>query len=559
MEAREASPDASETTRLMFFGDGCAPGYTPQPDQLNIPPPLVQSNTKHLNSVEWERETERRGGCCPLWTMVEERLGRWPGYRQRLRLEDVYRKTRLLGKGSFGTVHRMIDTRTGVRRAVKSLERPSFVGTRDNMERWRRILTEVEVLSCLDHPNCMGLVDVFGDFNQRLVHIVTEYTDGAMNLDRFAATHSIGERDASEIAYHVLRALQYLHCVKGIVHRDIKPDNILISLRGKHSAPARSRPRNPEAALQAPTAGVAAAVAIAALGARVPRCRHCKVLCVGPKACCGLCGRERRHQEILRGMWSNAAASEGEVVKRAVERGEETHERDCNHFSVKLIDFGVARHIGDDAVAPCPTPVGNNLYLSLETIDNTIAGQRDNCSTESAATDRTLELLPRVDVFSLGVVIYILLCRVHPFRGTPIDDPQTMRGKMLRGLDFPKEAWGQALENPLSAGAKDFLSRMLCLDPEDRPTASEALRHSWILGRARLPDEGNDVSIRPCTCPRDLLFRAPEEVGNVCIEQDGMSEEEPSRSEEQVSRSPSPFHGNDPPAPKRRRVTSVAP
>eukprot|EP01065_Artemidia_motanka_P032841 TRINITY_DN3981_c0_g2_i1.p1 TRINITY_DN3981_c0_g2~~TRINITY_DN3981_c0_g2_i1.p1 ORF type:complete len:607 (+),score=137.27 TRINITY_DN3981_c0_g2_i1:55-1821(+) len=486
----------------------------PQP-----PPALREATTLHMNAEQWAEATERRGGMCPLWTMVEERLRRWPGYASGAPTESRYRAGRVLGRGSFGTVRLVQDVQSGQRRAMKSLERPSFCRTRENMERWRRILTEVEVIGVLDHPNCIKLIDVLGSCRTEHVHIITEYSE-QINLDRFAAQNPIGERDASEICYHVLRALHYLHDMKRIVHRDIKPENILISWRDVHrSRPVRRRrATDPQAGPSALLASAAGGVIVAAIAALVSRCSHCDVLCCGPWPCCGECGRLKRQREIHEGVWSSPSDSRGEVVRLAVQNGRETHEQSCNMFDVKLIDFGVARHIGVEAMTTIgPTPVGSHLYLSLETIDNTLKAQKDGCSSDSASNERALQLLPRVDIFSLGVVGYILLCRVHPFRGTPIDDPQTMRGKMLRGVDFPVEAWGEPLDNPLSDGAKSFLSKLLALDPEDRPTAAEALRDKWVLGRAALRSAANENTIRQCGCPRDLLFRAPEEVGNVCI------------------------------------------
>eukprot|EP00756_Hemistasia_phaeocysticola_P066203 Hpha_TRINITY_DN9071_c0_g1::TRINITY_DN9071_c0_g1_i2::g.141741::m.141741 len=449
---------------------------------IRRPNPLPGPTLVHMNAEQWRAATESRGGCCPLWTMVEERLGRWPGYRSGVAIETRYKKARELGKGSFGTVFRGVDLETGARRAVKSLGRPSFKRTEDNMERWRRILTEVEVLSCLDHPNCISLVDVFGDVEK--VHIVMDYTDNSTNLYEYAAHNSVCERDASEIAYHLLRALLYLHSQKHIVHRDIKPENILIARRVKATGSPKSnrkRVAKPDAAITTLTGAMSGSVAVLAAAALVSRCAFCKVLCVGPKPCCDKCGRVRRRQDMIEEKWTENERGE---VRKLVERGDETHEHECNEFAVKLIDFGVARHLGQaEHDESGPTPVGSNLYVSLETINDALSSASSDSRYPPSLARR---LLPRADIFSLGVVCYTLLLRVHPFRGNALDNPETMRGKMLRGLDFPTEAWGQPIENPLSPDGKDFLRKLLVLDPDQRPEAGEALTHRWVLARGSL-------------------------------------------------------------------------
>eukprot|EP01062_Namystynia_karyoxenos_P072244 TRINITY_DN6823_c0_g1_i1.p1 TRINITY_DN6823_c0_g1~~TRINITY_DN6823_c0_g1_i1.p1 ORF type:complete len:606 (+),score=122.90 TRINITY_DN6823_c0_g1_i1:91-1818(+) len=497
------------------------------PSPSDLPPRPTQQegpSAAHMSATEFAAAAEQRGGRCALWKLVEEILSRWPGYAGRKKFEQEYRTTRLLGRGSFGVVHRVIETATRRRCVAKTLERPGFERTAENYDRWRQVLTEIEVMGVLNHPNCLRLLDVYAGTGK--LYIITEYTENAVNLDRFAAENSLGERDTSEIAYHCLRALHYLHESKRIVHRDIKPANILIARREplpqRQAQRARPLPLGGgEAAKTAVSAAAAGAVAVAVLARLVSRCRSCKGLCIGPAPCCGSCGRISRQKEIHQGLWSSNT-DHGKVVHQAIERGVDIHEQQCNLFTVKLIDFGCARYVGSpaQAAAAAPaavTPVGSSLYLSLETIDNVLRQQGESPEQSDSSSERAVELLPRIDIFSLGVVSYILLCRVHPFRATPVDDAQTMRGKMLRGLDFPAEAWGVPLKNPLSDAAKDFLTHMLDLDPANRPSAASALRHVWILGRASLPCTANDIIIRPCCCPRDLIFKAPEEVGDVCV------------------------------------------
>jgi len=82
---------------------------------------------------------------------------------------------------------------------------------------------------------------------------------------------------------------------------------------------------------------------------------------------------------------------------------------------------------------------------------------------------------PAADVWSIGIIMYILLSGQPPFWG-PTESVifnEILRAKLnLRQSPWPK----------VSRGAKDILKRMLCVDPRARITASQALSHPWIRG-----------------------------------------------------------------------------
>lgn len=80
---------------------------------------------------------------------------------------------------------------------------------------------------------------------------------------------------------------------------------------------------------------------------------------------------------------------------------------------------------------------------------------------------------PGVDLWSIGVITYILLCGFPPFYGDTIPEmfEQIMSGK----FDFPAEYWGS-----ISSNAKDFISKLLVVDTKKRLTAQQALDHPWL-------------------------------------------------------------------------------
>ncbi|CAL4919450.1 unnamed protein product [Urochloa decumbens] len=95
---------------------------------------------------------------------------------------------------------------------------------------------------------------------------------------------------------------------------------------------------------------------------------------------------------------------------------------------------------------------------------------------------------PEADVWSAGVIIYILLCGVPPFWA---ENEQGIFEEVLHGrLDFESEPWPS-----ISEGAKDLVRRMLIRDPRKRLTAHEVLRHPWVQVGGLAPDKPLDSAV----------------------------------------------------------------
>jgi calcium/calmodulin-dependent protein kinase I len=78
-----------------------------------------------------------------------------------------------------------------------------------------------------------------------------------------------------------------------------------------------------------------------------------------------------------------------------------------------------------------------------------------------------------VDIWSLGVITYVLLCGYYPFNA---DSENALFRLIMEGkYSFPEKDWGT-----ISAPAKDFVKSMLALNPEHRPSAVHLLDHSWL-------------------------------------------------------------------------------
>lgn len=92
------------------------------------------------------------------------------------------------------------------------------------------------------------------------------------------------------------------------------------------------------------------------------------------------------------------------------------------------------------------------------------------------------------DIWSAGVIIYILLSGIPPFWG---ETDQGVFDQVLKGqLDFVSEPWPSISEN-----AKDLVRKMLSRDPKKRITAHEVLRHPWIRVDGTAPDKPLDSAV----------------------------------------------------------------
>lgn len=123
-----------------------------------------------------------------------------------------------------------------------------------------------------------------------------------------------------------------------------------------------------------------------------------------------------------------------------------------NDFDIKLADFGFAKKVeGKSLDTQCGTPG----YVAPEILKGKKYGTA-------------------VDMWSCGVIIYILLGGYPPFH----DDNHAILYRKIKAADyaFDPQYWDQ-----VSDDAKDLIRKMLVVDPDKRLTASQALRHPWFL------------------------------------------------------------------------------
>lgn len=128
-----------------------------------------------------------------------------------------------LGKGGYSTVYLVEHKKTKIKYALKCAYKVKRVGGQDR-DRSARTRTEIEVLDYLDHPNIVKLEGWFEDDDN--IYLVLEHLRGK-DLSNFFKKDLPTHKDAIKVIKQVVEALKYCHN-KGVIHRDIKLDNILI-------------------------------------------------------------------------------------------------------------------------------------------------------------------------------------------------------------------------------------------------------------------------------------------------------------------------------------------
>ncbi len=138
----------------------------------------------------------------------------------RSALADRYAVERLIGRGGMATVYLARDLKHERRVALKVLDRE--LGAVLGVERF---LGEIRVTANLQHPNILPLFDS-GEANGLLFY-VTPFVEGESLRTRLARERQLPVDEAVRMAVGVASALQYAHR-QGVIHRDLKPDNILL-------------------------------------------------------------------------------------------------------------------------------------------------------------------------------------------------------------------------------------------------------------------------------------------------------------------------------------------
>ena len=141
------------------------------------------------------------------------------------RLDGRYEIQEVIGVGGMAVVYKAYDNIDDRTVAVKILKEEYLA----NEEFRRRFKNESKAIAVLSHPNIVKVFNV--SYGDRLQYIVMEYVDGISLKEYIEQQGKLGIKETVHFTMQILRALQHAHD-KGIVHRDIKPQNIMLLSNG---------------------------------------------------------------------------------------------------------------------------------------------------------------------------------------------------------------------------------------------------------------------------------------------------------------------------------------
>jgi len=124
--------------------------------------------------------------------------------------------------------------------------------------------------------------------------------------------------------------------------------------------------------------------------------------------------------------------------------------------TVKIADFGLSKDFGEEQLK---TSCGTPDYVAPEVLNGNPYDQA-------------------VDLWSIGVITYVLLCGFPPFYGNT--QKELFESISAARYDFPDPEWTN-----VSNEAKDFIKKILVINPHDRLTAEQALHHPWLVEKKK--------------------------------------------------------------------------
>lgn len=145
-------------------------------------------------------------------------------------LQNRYRISSLLGEGGMAAVYKAEHTQLDVSVAVKEMIPQPGLDSQTLAQLREQFRQEAQILARLDHPHLVRVSDFFEEKGN--AYLVMDFVDGESLAERIERDGAMSEENVLAWAEQLLDALAYCHA-QGIIHRDIKPQNVIIRPDGR--------------------------------------------------------------------------------------------------------------------------------------------------------------------------------------------------------------------------------------------------------------------------------------------------------------------------------------
>lgn len=271
-------------------------------------------------------------------------------------IQQTYYVGRKLGSGACGIVHLVYNARTCESFAMKHIQKNLLTEcSKPKTNDPKRVMNEVNIMKTLQHPCIIKMHEIIN--TPDAVYIILEYMKGGDLLTRIMKNKLLPDKIAKIFFLQLCFAVKYLHD-RGITHRDLKPDNILLE-------------------------------------------------------------------------------SKDDITV------------------LKVSDFGLSKFVQNNTLMR--TQCGTAIYIAPEVL----------------MTAGTVPYTHKVDIWSLGVVLFTMLSGTIPFS----DDYGTPAVQQIKAgqFSFRHKSW-----KSVSPAAKSLIRRILTVDPKERPSMGEILGSTWL-------------------------------------------------------------------------------